>query len=241
MDRQAWIAVALCVAGLIGWQFYMASSRAAGCAARRRCRGCASSPTPDAQPRPARRSATAAASRRSRCRASRLQRRAEPIESFRGEDRAAAQRERGAAPNEPRRRHQRGASAESRRRKRASGVVVLNSPDHPPIGAIIEQPLRARCRNSRSRGRQMAACNSNGERRRASSCKSDSRSPPTTEKKDNYRRGNADRFPERRRGAAHERRLLPRARLDGAVARERHDRLHAPRLVREWQGQERRT
>jgi hypothetical protein len=37
MDRQAWIAVSLCVAGLVGWQFYMASFPPPVPPPRRRC------------------------------------------------------------------------------------------------------------------------------------------------------------------------------------------------------------
>ena len=133
MDRQAWIAVTLCVLGLIGWQFYMASF-----------------PPPPAQPRPA--EATPSPGPALEASASPPPVAAQPaeasaaapppgepapsfeekIETLRNGDVELRLTNRGGGISE--------AHLLNHKAENGEGVVVLNSKEHLPIGAIVEQP-----------------------------------------------------------------------------------------------------
>ncbi|HEX8281059.1 MAG TPA: membrane protein insertase YidC [Chthoniobacterales bacterium] len=136
MDRQAWIAVTLCVLGIFGWQFYMARQvpPPPGPAIAE------ASPAPGAEPTgtpaPAQ-PLEAAASPAPAVVAAAPAPEATPSFEEKTETLANADVEllltnRGGAIREAR--------LLNHKAERGEGVVVLNSPEHFPIGAILEQP-----------------------------------------------------------------------------------------------------
>ena len=132
MDRTAWIAVALCVIGLVAWQFYMTSH------APRMLPAPSQTPAAEiAQPTPAPSaaapipSATAPAATAAQPEA--VQPFEEKIEALRNGDIELRLTNRGGGISETLLLNQAGENDQ--------GTVVLNSADHPPIGAILEQPL----------------------------------------------------------------------------------------------------
>ncbi|MBA3761932.1 MAG: membrane protein insertase YidC [Chthoniobacterales bacterium] len=145
MDRQAWIAVTLCVLGLIGWQIYMTShaprvlpapaaasaspsandsgapspSASIATAASPLAQGTVSPPSAPAAPATAEPANPAPAFE-------------EKLETLRNEDVELRLTNRGGGISEARLLNQKG--------ENDKGVVILNSPDRLPIGAFIEQP-----------------------------------------------------------------------------------------------------
>src|SRR3954471_7423955 len=133
MDRQAWIAVTLCVIGLIGWQFYMTSH-----APPRPAAIAAPSPAPDfasAGPTASAAASTAAASPSTPAPAVA----AAPVEPF--EEKTEALRNNDV---ELRLTNRGGGISEAHLLNHAGehgqGDIVLNSASRLPIGAIIEDP-----------------------------------------------------------------------------------------------------
>ncbi|MBA3883821.1 MAG: membrane protein insertase YidC [Chthoniobacterales bacterium] len=138
MDRQAWIAVTLCVIGLVAWQFYMASHAP-------RVQPTAAVATPSASPAPEAQSAPSATPTRSPVGDAAVgvapaPTPAESIETF--EEKIEPLRN---ASVELRLTNRGGGISEvhllNHADEKGQGAVVLNSADHPPIGAILEQPL----------------------------------------------------------------------------------------------------
>ncbi|MFN2508936.1 MAG: membrane protein insertase YidC [Chthoniobacterales bacterium] len=135
MDRQAWIAVTLCVLGLIAWMLYM-SSHAPPRVAPPAATAASPSPTVAAVASPAAtappvtdRAAAAAAAPAAQ----------DPIEAFEEKIEPLANTDvelrltnRGGGISE--------AHLLNHRAENGNGVVVLNSKEHLPIGAIVEQP-----------------------------------------------------------------------------------------------------
>ncbi len=127
MDRTAWIVVILCVFGLVGWQIYVAKQTRRG---PRRSTSRQGNRHPR-QPRKFLSLLQPQLSRKPRRRPS------SQIELCR-EDRNTAKFRCRASPDESRRRHQ--GSRLLRQIAEKGQLVVLNSAQSAPIGAIIEQP-----------------------------------------------------------------------------------------------------
>ena len=134
MDRQAWIAVTLCVLGLIGWQVYMTSyaprplppPAAASSPAEVGTASPAAASPAAADVSAAQNTATASPA------AEVIEPFAEKIESIANADVELRLTNRGGGISEARMLNHAGENGQ--------GVVVLNSPEHLPIGAILEQP-----------------------------------------------------------------------------------------------------
>ena len=152
MDRQAWIAITLCVIGLVLWQIYM-MKHPTPVSAR-----LAPSPSPSVSIAPLRPSSPVAAKlflllrpsatpppAESRFRPSRRKK-----EILRNSDMELRLTNRGGAISEV---------VLLNHVAEGSQRVVLNSPDRAPIGAIVQRPEARRFRNSQSRMRPTAACN----------------------------------------------------------------------------------
>ncbi|MDQ6656077.1 MAG: hypothetical protein M3Y80_09720, partial [Verrucomicrobiota bacterium] len=138
MDRQAWIAVTLCVLGLIGWQFYMTSHappRVATAPPR-----AAVSPSPSDAPQPAPAAnvdptpavPAAAAAATPAAPGAAVTPFEEKTETLRNGDIELRLTNRGGGISEA---HLLNHAAE-----KGQGTVVLNAPDRLPIGAVLEQP-----------------------------------------------------------------------------------------------------
>ncbi len=139
MDRQAWIAVTLCVLGLIGWQAYV-TTHAPPVAPR----VSAASPSPDAiaspiaaQPvagntPPASDSSPSAAASAAVTPAEAAAPFEEKIETLSNEDLELRLTNRGGGISEARLLKHKGDNQ--------GDVVVLNSPDRLPLGALLDQP-----------------------------------------------------------------------------------------------------
>jgi YidC/Oxa1 family membrane protein insertase len=132
MDRQAWIAITLCVLGLVGWQVYSATH-----APPRAPITAAASPTPSADssasatPSPAPASSPAAAATATPPPAESVPAFAEKSETLRNGDVEFQLTNRGGAISQ----------AILLNHVADNGQpVVLNGPDRLPIGAILEQP-----------------------------------------------------------------------------------------------------
>jgi YidC/Oxa1 family membrane protein insertase len=130
MDRQAWIAVTLCVLGLIGWQYYMATNMPPPAPPQ-----AAASPAPElatATPAPA---ATAAAPVEAAATTTPVEAAPEfeeKIETLRNGDVELRLTNRGGGIRE--------ADLLHHRAVKGQGDVVLNGGAHLPIGALVEQP-----------------------------------------------------------------------------------------------------
>ncbi len=131
MDRQAWIAVSLCVVGLVGWQIYM--SRTAPPAPVRAPAVAGASPAAEAPPTTpsAAPSATpvAAAPTPTPEPGVVFEERAEVLSNA---DVELSLTNRGGGISEARLLHHAGPNEK--------GQVILNAPDRLPIGAVLEQP-----------------------------------------------------------------------------------------------------
>ncbi|CAN5529382.1 membrane protein insertase YidC [soil metagenome] len=137
MDRQAWIAVTLCVLGLIGWQFYMAQHAPPVLPppAPALVPDAAPSPTAAAAATPADPAAVAATDPATSDPAAAAELEAdfvEKIEPLRNSDVELRLTTRGGGIVEAHLLNHAGDKGE--------GVVILNSPDRLPIGAILERP-----------------------------------------------------------------------------------------------------
>ncbi len=132
MDRQAWIAVTLCVLGLIGWQFYMATHTPPAVPPQ----AAASRPPELATPTPAPAAAAAPAAPAPDAVASTPVEAApefeEKIETLRNADLELRLTNRGGGIRE--------ADLLNHRAGKGEGHVVLNAGEHLPIGAVVEQP-----------------------------------------------------------------------------------------------------
>ena len=136
MDRQAWIAVTLCVLGLVGWQLYMTKNAprvpaplpavASGSPAPETA---ATSPTASVVPTPTA-SAPIPPAPASTAPVAAFE---EKSEELRNPDLALHLTNRGAGISEAQLLHNAGVGGK--------GDVVLNAPDRLPIGALVEQPL----------------------------------------------------------------------------------------------------
>ncbi|HEX8679772.1 MAG TPA: membrane protein insertase YidC [Chthoniobacterales bacterium] len=138
MDRQAWIAVTLCVLGLIGWYAYMGTQ-----APPVQPRAAAVTPAPEtpleaspipaalgAAPLPAQAPSTSvAAAPAPEATTPAFEERIEPLSNSDVELRLT---NRGGGISE--------AHLLNHKAEHSDGVVVLNSKEHLPIGAIVEQP-----------------------------------------------------------------------------------------------------
>ena len=183
MDRQAWIAVSLCVAGLIAWQFYM-MSYAPPVAPAPAVATAPASPAPNEQsavPAPATVAPVAdpaAPGRPAAPTAEPIEAYEEKIEPLRNESVELRLTNRGGGISE--------AHLLNHAGEKGQGVIVLNSPEHPPIGAILEQPL-ARALPEFTATRQ-ADGSVQFERRTPQGLVVQKRFAfaPTTQKKDNY-------------------------------------------------------
>ncbi|HSH38327.1 MAG TPA: membrane protein insertase YidC [Chthoniobacterales bacterium] len=132
MDRQAWIAVTLCVLGLIGWQYYMATHMPAPAPQQ-----VATSPTPELatatpSPAPAAVPAGPGAEPAAATPVEATPEFEEKTEALRNADVELRLTNRGGGIRE--------ADLLNHRAANGTGHVVLNAGDHLPIGAFIEQP-----------------------------------------------------------------------------------------------------
>src|SRR3954471_9437728 len=139
MDRQAWIAVTLCVLGLIGWQVYMTTHapRMAPVVAARPSPSAVASPTPvgAAAPSVASTAATPAPGAVDQTPSPASESTPsfeEKVETLANADVELQLTNRGGAIAEARLLHHKG--------EHGQGSIVLNSPERLPIGALMEEP-----------------------------------------------------------------------------------------------------
>ena len=133
MDRQAWIAVTLCVIGLVGWQVYMTSYAprpVPPAAAPSPVEVAAASPAPASPAAPG--AAASGDAAPPSVAAEQIAPFEEKIESIANADVELRLTNRGGGISEAR--------LLNHADQHGEGVVVLNSPDHLPIGALLEQP-----------------------------------------------------------------------------------------------------
>jgi YidC/Oxa1 family membrane protein insertase len=132
MDRQAWIAVTLCVLGLIGWQYYMAQNMPPAAPPPQ----VVASPAPEAAatatPAPAATPAAPLEAAAAPATGEAAPQFEEKIETLRNGDVALRLTNRGGGIKEADLLNHRAASGQ--------GDVVMNAGDHLPIGALLEQP-----------------------------------------------------------------------------------------------------
>ncbi len=186
MDRQAWIAVTLCVLGLIGWQIYMTSH-----APRILPAPTAASPAPEIAPAPSSATPSAASTTPAAPGNEAVEANTAPakpadatpafeerLETIANSDVELRLTNRGGGISEARLLNQKAENGQ--------GIVVLNSNERLPIGAIIEQPatpalLEWSVARPSDGSVQFDRVNQNGLAIRKRFL-----FPPSTEKKDNY-------------------------------------------------------
>ena len=182
MDRQAWIAIGVCVLGLIGWQVYM-SQHPAPHAPAPVVAAASATPAPEISATPAatgspagENGATPAVSATPALAAPAF---AEKIETLANADVELRLTNRGGAISEARLLNHKGENGQ--------GIVVLNAHDRLPIGAIMEQPAAAPALEEFTSARQPdgSVLFEHSDPQGFDITKRFS-FPPTTDKKDNY-------------------------------------------------------
>lgn len=174
MDRQAWIAVTICVLALIGWQFYVTSHAPVRPVAAPAGDKAQATPTPTAV---ASAGTTPAASPSATPAPEATPSFPEKTDTLRNGDFEAHLTNRGGAISDV---------VLLNHRAEKDQHVILNSPEHLPIGAIVEQPAAA------ALAEFTASPQSDGsvvyERKDANNVTIRKKFylPPTTEKKDNF-------------------------------------------------------